>query len=305
VEFVGDRWTIDPKRIVIAGAGAGGSAALWTGLYGDLEGATIVAVQPDEIARLGEAGLPESKPPIARAIVLADASHVAKAMQTLELAGVAAQVEAPLQHRVSEQTEALVRRGLALDTVPTREGEATRFALPVDTPIAWQWALLYARLRERDWGERVEIVPPPAAGASVLAVEPDQFASGLALPTAPGPFGGTTILVLPRGTKGKARAAWMQLGDKDVIKARSRFASLKVVDEAGLAAALDAIREAGKRNVLIVPAAFVAGPEQMQALQQRTVGHADELTIAWLPGLGGDLARALAEGPEHRAGVRR
>jgi uncharacterized iron-regulated protein len=295
VEFVGDRWTIDRARVVIAGVGAGASAALWTGLYGDIEGAHVVAVQPDEITRLGEAGLPSTKPPIADVVVLGEATRVAKATQTLALAKVDTHVEAPQASRLDAQAEALVRRGLKLEAAPVRDGE-TKLALTVDTPIAWQWAFLHARLLERDTGKRVEIV---TKGAEPLAVRPDQFTDGHALPTAPGPFGGTTILVLPRGTKGKERAAWLELAHKDVIKARSRFASLKVVDEAELGATLDAIREAGKRNVLIVPAAFVVAPESMQALQQRTVGHANELTIAWLPGLGGDLARALAEKAEH------
>jgi hypothetical protein len=161
--------------------------------------------------------------------------------------------------------------------------------------------MLHARLRERDAAVPVELVSTPAAGAELLAVTPEQFADGRALPTAPGPFGGTTILVLPPGTRGKVRKAWMQLAEKDVLRARNRFASLKVVDDAGLPAALDAIRDAGKRNVLIVPAAFVVGPERMQALHRRAAGHADALDIAWLPGLGG----ALSETPEHREGPAR
>ena len=303
VEFLGDRWTIDPKRIVIAGAGAGGSAALWTALYGDVKGASVVAVEPDEVARLGEAGLPERAPVVARAIVVADPTRMEKAMKTLELAGIAAQVETPTTARSHGETH--VRAGLGLDALPVRAGDPVRLAVPVDTPIAWQWALLHARLRERDGTARVEIVAPNTERAEVLAVRPEQFADGLALPMAPGPFGGTTILVLPRGTKGPARAAWLQLGEKNVLAARSRFASLKVVDEADLGAALEAIEAAGKRNVLVVPAAFAAGPEHMQALAQRTAAYADTLTIAWLPGLGGELARAQAETREHPDGVAR
>jgi hypothetical protein len=305
VEYLGDRWTIDAKHVVIAGVGAGGAAALWAGLYGDLDGATIVAVQPDELTRLGEAGLPNSAPAIASATLIAEATRMAEAARTLELAGIDTQVDAPQPHRIGAQTEALLRRGLGLEALSAGKGSTTRLALPVDTPIAWQWGMLHARLRERDPGVRVELALPPGAGAEVLAVKAEQFADGRALPTAPGPFGGTTILVLPRGVRGKERAAWIELGEKDVLKARNRFASLRVVDEAGLAGALDEIRQAGKRNVLVVPAAFVVGPQHMQALQERTVGHADGLTIAWLPGLGGELAEVLANASEHRGGVAR
>ncbi len=301
VEFLGDRWTIDPKRIVIAGAGAGGSAALWSALYGDVKGATIVAVEPDEVARLSEAGLPERAPVIARAVVVADPSRVEKATATLELAGIATTIVAA----ENDRGEAHVRAGLGLDAPKPPAGDPTRLAVPVDTPIAWQWARLHARLRERDGATRVEVVAPNSARAEVLAVAPEQFADGLALPMAPGPFGGTTILVLPRGTKGAVRAAWMQLGEQNVLAARSRFASLKVVDEADLSAALQAIRDAGKRNVLVVPAAFAVGPEQMQALAQRAAAYADTLSIAWLPGLGGEIARARAEKPEHPDAVAR
>ena len=294
VEYLGDRWTIDPKRVVVAGVGAGGDAALWTALYGGLEGATAVAVQPDAVSRLGEAGLPSRTPPVGKAVIIADEARVAPATKTLELAGVETELEAPRLHEVRGQMEARLRAGLGLParTLPT---EVKQLVIPATTPVAWQWGMLHARLRERDGKARYQVIPAEADGAEVLAVKPEQFEDGMALPTAPGPFGGTTILVLPPKADAAERKAWLALGEKDVIKARSRFARLQVFAEADLGKALDAIRDAGKRSVLIVPAAFVVGPERMKALQAQTAGHDHELEIAWLPGLGGELARTIAK----------
>jgi hypothetical protein len=90
----------------------------------------------------------------------------------------------------------------------------------------------------------------------------------------------------------------MKLGEDDVVNKRSRFHHLAVTDRAGLKGVLQGIHEKGRRNVLIVPAEFVAGPETMESLQAAVEGHPDELALHWLPGLGAayvEVTRAAAD----------
>ncbi|MFQ5653220.1 MAG: hypothetical protein ACE5GW_00640, partial [Planctomycetota bacterium] len=126
-----------------------------------------------------------------------------------------------------------------------------------------------------------------------------DLADGVALPLAPGPFGGTTVLVVPEGVSDEEKAAWRELEAENVIKKRSRFANLKVAFSDGertLPEVLGEIRSAGRSVTLIVPARFCASAEEMRSLRARTDGHRQGLRISWLPGLGGRLH--LLEGDE-------
>lgn len=123
---------------------------------------------------------------------------------------------------------------------------------------------------------------------------PEDFATGHALPMAPGAFGGTTIVVVPAGVESEERARWRQLESDDVLKKRSRFCSLEVAfadEERTLAVVLAEVEKAGRTNVLIVPAAFYAPPESMRALRdEHAAPFLSRLRISWQPGLGAELA---------------
>ena len=137
---------------------------------------------------------------------------------------------------------------------------------------------------------------PPKIAATQWARICDQHGSGL-LPLAPGPFGGTTVVVLPKDLSPEERQAWRELEESDVIKLRSRFASLKIAfrDEApALSTVLAAIRDSGRSNVLIVPAAFCATASEMQDLRQ-LAGSLEKLNVNWLPGLGGEMYKSVGD----------
>jgi hypothetical protein len=173
------------------------------------------------------------------------------------------------------------------------QGKTEVMRVQVGTPIALQWARLHARLAESTDGRprNIEVAPdqPPTLTAS-----PDSFREGQGLPLAPGAFGGTTLLVLPPDLEPAVRDAWKALGEQDVLKKRSRFATLIVVDDAELGTTLDTLREKGKRSMLVVPAAFVVSPARMQAIQALVQGHDHELDMHYLPGLGGTWGASLA-----------
>ena len=62
-----------------------------------------------------------------------------------------------------------------------------------------------------------------------------------------------------------------------------------------LPAVLATLESEGRKNVLIVPAVFCAGPDLMRELERATRNAADRMTIHWLPGLGGALGAAPAQ----------
>lgn len=284
VDYLGNRWHIPEGRIVVAGRGGGADVALWSGLYGDTPN-TVVALQPPTARRIAEAGIPE-EPAKGRSVhVVGEASALQAPLRTFELAGISAQAHDALA------PEAAIRQALGL---PARalSGDPQPLRIAVDTPLARQWAALHARLAERDGSPRTVVVDPTQP--ATLTVDPASFREGAGLPLAPGAFGGTTLLVLPPDLDPATEAAWRQLGTDDVLKKRSRFATLVVVSESELGPRLDALREQGKRSMLVVPAAFVVDPARMDALQAAAAGHDHDLDMHYLPGLGGTWAEALA-----------
>lgn len=282
--YLADRWEIPKERVVVAGEGSGADVALWAGLYGEAA-RRVIAVGPKSPRRLAEAGIPSESPKDRTVTIGGTPEAMGSAVETLELAKVEANT------RRVDDIEAEIREGLGLPA-RTLGGQAIEMRIAVDTPIARQWARLHARLAERDGKPRTVVIDP--SQPPTLNVDPAFFAEGQGLPLAPGAFGGTTILVLPNGLDPKIKDAWQALGEQDVLKKRSRFATLVVVEDTTLGTTLDALREKGKRSMLILPAAFAVGAERMDEIQRRVEGHDQELDIHYLPGLGGSWASALA-----------
>lgn len=140
----------------------------------------------------------------------------------------------------------------------------------------------------------------------------ESLMDGRGLPLASGPFGGTTILVVPAGATDEQKAAWKKLEETEAIKKKSRFARLVVLtapDEAqvddlgmergppqitglavqGLPAALQAVKDAGRSVVLVVPAVFCADAEMMAEIRAAARPYEEILDLSYLPGLGGGV----------------
>ncbi|MBV1862233.1 MAG: ChaN family lipoprotein [Nannocystaceae bacterium] len=284
-DYLGHRWQIPEGRIVVAGRGSGADVALWAGLYGESPN-RVFADQPRSPERLAEAGIPDKPPNVVGVTIGGESKEMAGARKTLELAG----ADPEVFPRITFESElrnffGLPSRDLSDDTpVPLR--------IATDTPIAVQWARLHARLAERGGAIHTVVVDP--SQPPTLTVDPATFREGKGLPLAPGAFGGTTILVLPATLDPAVRDAWAKLGEDDVLKKRSRFATLVVVDDGALGPKLDELREKGKRSMLIVPAAFAVGEKRMKAIQALVQPHEEGLDVHYLPGLGGSWASSLA-----------
>ncbi|MGE3164983.1 MAG: ChaN family lipoprotein [Planctomycetota bacterium] len=170
---------------------------------------------------------------------------------------------------------------------PGNEGPAHERDLPAVTRVlgfAYEWPVARSA---------ADATPSPDANTARRFMTPEDFASGQALPMAPGAFGGTTIVVVPAGATTEERARWRQLEADDVLKKRSRFCSLKVAfddEDRTLAVALSEVEAAGRTHVLIVPARFYAAPDFMRKLRdEQAAPFVERLRISWQPGLGAGL----------------
>lgn len=306
VRHLGRHYAIDPERIVLVGRGAGATAVVSTALYTSRLGARMLAFEPERFTKLREGALPGDAPAVRSLEVFVDeADRDWWQSETEEYRGIG------LDMKMSDADSAVisrVRRALGLPAASPETADTVAVVVRDASPLAVHWARLYADAARE--GKPYDIVPlagvtpetaaaestlwmtlegEPKAGAAKTGFAVDEFADAEALPLAPGPFGGTTVVVLPPGISEESKTAWQELEEQDVLKKRSRFARLQVASmagEPGLAEVLQGIRDAGRSNVLVVPAVFCATADEMRAIRD-AAGSLDRLTVAWLPGLGG------------------
>jgi len=305
VGYVLRHFEIDKSRVLLAGQGAGATAVAAVGLYAGELSFPVLAVLPRRFSGLHSMALPNPHETKRSIEVLTDAGkwwlREAKEHKSV---GVVTQVDdAPASGwEQFVETEKRVRSLLSLAERPAAKGPVQKLSLVVDTPRAHYWAHLMARRMERA-GRAAVVAPGGRALACLGEAEQPTFHPGSmhkskAIPLASGPFGGTTVLLVPRGQTEQQRAAWQSLEDAGILKKRSRFSRLKVVFEEdetdNLAAALQQTIDRSRRVVLIVPAVFCATPEQMRRWAAKTRKFEEWLDLTWSPGLGGSLPAPAA-----------
>lgn len=296
---------IDPERVVIAGEGTGATIIAATALYSTGYKAPFLAVAPRRFGKLRMLGLP-APAERGRLNVLtleADREWWQKEAEDYRKAGLKVDLgdaSANGWERL-RSTEDEVRATLKLPARTVQEdAEPTVLVLETDTPRARDWAHRYAlRLKGRvtvasgDEEEDGKMLSFGEGGA----FSPDDLLDGRGLPLAAGPFGGTTILLVPKEVPEEQHAAWKKLQEEQALRRRSRFHRLVVVfesEEGSLADALEAVRAAGRRSVLVAPAVFCADAASMRRWREDVRAYEDLLDLGWTPGLGGSLYRLLA-----------
>ena len=134
--------------------------------------------------------------------------------------------------------------GPALGIVRNQDRSAiSRCYILVETDSARHllWARLAALRLSKEGVACVAVTQPPAdAAAEALSVgiTPESFPTGRAWPKCPGPFGGTTLLVVDENDL----QSWLETEADDPIQRESRFHRLRIAtdgaDERGLRAVL-------------------------------------------------------------------
>jgi hypothetical protein len=160
------------------------------------------------------------------------------------------------------------------------------------TANAWEW-VRFAPPLQQTW--RLTCERAGLAGEELPEIEdlPELLASGAVsgrvLPVPPGPFGGTTLLVLPRATEGEVLQSWLALEETDVMAAHGSFHQLRVAVVGGSPSFEEVLADLHRKNVLVVPTSFCADAAYMRELRDRGREHWGDMTVTFLPGLGGRL----------------
>jgi len=319
--YVEHWYPVDAGRVVLAGEGEGATVVASAALWGRNVARAALAFAPRSYRKLAERGLPDDPADVGSLRVFADGEHAKWWQRELEQHG----ERAPDAEVAAERdVVGAVRAALGLPARAAAGDPVVLVARASDAPRARAWAALAAAgAAHAGRPVRQVVVEPGAAepeadlgaGARALAfpgewpaeVEAALTRAGVAflsvadaeragLPPAPGPFGGTTILVVPAGAPEELRAQWRALAERNPMHRYGRFFRLEVVLEDGdrtLADALQAMVEARRSNALVVPASFCADAAYVRALRAQAAPFLDRVDVTWLPGLGGRIALAL------------
>ncbi|MBL8861057.1 MAG: ChaN family lipoprotein [Planctomycetes bacterium] len=301
--YVLRRLPVDPARVCVAGEGAGATIAAAAGVWGGALEARVLSFEPRRFAALKEFPLPlpelRGSAPAPRRSLRVAARPADEAWWSAELeayrgvgldAGLAPAASGPWDAEIARENAVREALGLAPRSFAP---DAPRAHVRVDGPRGRSWARLFADQRAVG-GQRIAILEgqPPADSGSrelVLEVLPAECAQPGRIPRCPGPFGGTTVLVVPDARPAEERAAWLAL-ESSPAASLGRFHRLAVATESGeraLTVVLGELEAAGRRNVLVIPAAWSADGATMRGLRRSVRDFDDRLTIRWRPGLGG------------------
>jgi uncharacterized iron-regulated protein len=299
---------IDPARVVIAGEGTGATLAAVIALQGDRMNHTALAFGPKQYAKLKDFPLPlpeyNDRSDLEVSLTVfgseQDRSWWTGELSEYREVGSDGSFAVPESNAASrdQRAQATIRDAMGLPAADQKESIApAHLVVAADTPRAWHWSRLFALKHTAQTGQPVALMnadlsteTTDAAPEITPEISPDTIADHL--PKCPGPFGGTTILVLPENTPAADIEAWLEIETNDPLNAKSRFHRLRIArtgPDAGdrsLTAMLTQLEAKNRKNVLIVPAVFCADAITMQDLERQTRDAADRMTIQWLPGLG-------------------
>ena len=302
--FLLRHYPIDSERVCLAGEGSGATVAASVALFTDRIGARAVGFRPRRYAKLKDLPLPlpelrgdDSLPAKSLELLLAPQDEEWWAAELSEYQGIGFEsssrglAEDPWLQELEQ--ESTVRAALGLP-VSEPAAEAPRRHIVATSPRARLWARLAAADRFKEDGALIAVLDAAPAEASSTAIDldfsPGTLAESGGIPRCPGPFGGTTVLVIPADIGPEELEAWRQLQENDPLNKKSRFHRLRIATTGGegdLPTVLNELVSQNRKNVLIVPAAFCADAETMRALERSTHGLEDRMTLHWRPGLGG------------------
>jgi uncharacterized iron-regulated protein len=300
-------YPIDPARICIAGEGTGATVVSLVSLSSDRMAAEAVAFAPRRYAKLKDIPLPlpefrgdDPAPEKSLRVFLnpRDESWWAGELAEYQTIGFDSGMVKLTQDPwlVEAEREAALRGALGLK-VSAPADDAPRRHIVAQSPRARLWARLLGTEQTKGDGAQVAVLDAaPEDGVSQaveLAVNPEDYAGGphgAQIPRCPGPFGGTTVLVVPESMPTEVADAWRALEADDPLNKISRFHRLRIATtgtERDLPAVLSELEAKGRKNVLVIPAVFCADGETMRALRRSARDVEDQMTLRWRPGLGG------------------
>lgn len=279
LRYVSDYFPVDSQRVVLGGEGTGATVAAAAALFGSVD-VSVVAYEPRDFRRLRLHGLPEPGGDGRDLILLPqwkDNEWWEEEIDDYATSGLRATiVEDEMDVR---EVEDVVRSTLGLRLVPRP---------PVSTGSG-------------NTGSYWQIVQERAADAGLINVSLDPRllasgeTSGRLIPVPPGPFGGTTVLVVfDEGVE--QREHWLALEDTNVMSVHGSMNRLRIAIFDGEPSIDTVLADLHRSNVLIVPATDWADVQTMRSIQGWGSAHLHQMTVTFLPGLG--LRRHLGSAEE-------
>ena len=307
---------VDPERVCVAGEGTGATVATALGLLTGRISGSYLGLEPTRYIKLKDFPLPlpeyRDKDAVNDNIIrvtFGDGTDEWWRGELAEYANVGLNTE--LKATPSEPWDAarlrenMLRELLELPMHPSAESsQRWHVVVATDSPRGRHWSRLVAQrvAREKDAGVAVYDAPPEGVDSTLIetTLHADAYAAEGALPKCPGPFGGTTIVVVPDSALPAELRGWNALAENDPLAQGSRFFRLRIATPTGeqaLPSVLETLHGEGRNNVLIVPAMFCADAALMQALARTARSFEDQMTLQWSPGLGGRPVSFIAPPP--------
>ncbi len=316
--YVCRQFPMEPERVVVVGEASAGTAAVAAAVWTERAPLRSIALSPAHYAKLRDLPLPlpelwGNDPPPRRAVELLvkpdDQAWWKQELAEYDAVGITTALHTiPADPARLDAWYQAARRALGLPSINTKALSRTEYlVLPAESPRAEHWGRMQSLWLTQEGVKLVVSRTPPAEGQAVRSTElvPESFLADDALPRCPGPFGGTTVLVLPPHVPASTVQAWLKVEQKDPLARQSRFHRVRVAtlgNERTIEEVLTKLESEQRRNVLVVPAVFYAHAEFLQAINERVRPFENRMTFHWLPGLGGSrsaLAKPLDEKPIH------
>lgn len=316
--YVARHFPVDPDKVAIVGEGTGATVAVAAAVWSERHPAATVALRPRQFAKLRDMPLPlpelwgSDVPPDRSVKVLPDAADVSWWQEEAEQyrsVGISAEV-VPLDPSANDirlwENEARRAIGLPAAEEPAASRK-TVLLVPSAAPRARHWCRMQAEwLRESDQLDVTVTNQQPEAD-SVQVIEtnlrPENFSQVDALPRCPGPFGGTTVVVLPADTPHEVARQWLNVEQQDPLARQSRFHRLRIATLDGDRSLPDVVKRLeseNRKNILLVPAVFYADRPLLEEIRRQLEPFENRLTLHWLPGLGGSKHALCQPAPVHQ-----
>jgi uncharacterized iron-regulated protein len=314
-QYALNRFSLDPHRVCLAGQGTGATLSTAVALMTSKMDVEVLVFSPRQFAKIKDFPLPlkedwgDEVPPTRSLKVFGhepDETWWSGELKEYGSVGISTQwntVESDPWKAEHQKWDA-IRTALHLPAIQTEWTSIKKKYLKSKFGTVKEELWLRNFALQLSDNQTLVTVVPPAMSVEEDKAEPVDYQFDFQqiqkrhLPLCPGSFGGTTVLVLSADRQHDLEK-WLQLESDDPLTRRSRFHRTRIAIEnspslaaeysdRSLPEVVGKLLKENRKNILIVPAEFYAGPDRMAKLAESVEAFKEQLTLHWLQGLGGE-----------------